>query len=499
MHGRRAPRALLVATVALTLVGSAQLAPPSIVLVATEPVPDVVRETQAAATKIISGWVPSKGGSARPEFTPTDPPPGMGGVIVVRQGTPFDDPDQVDAVEHLVVPLTLGVVMPDLTDQSRDVAEQLLARFGLTDVSYKPAGAALDAMVVSQSPTAGSLVGFLDPVVVSFEDVVPVPNVVGQPASRARQTLERAGLLMNPQDGEGRVVTQQPLAGELVARGSTVSVTLPATPGLTVPNLVGLTFGEARQAVDQSGLRLAPVDGFDDRRRLGIGDHRVVTGQRPTAGTPAARGDLVTLTFAPATARVPNLIGLRVGEARDHVAAAGLRLESPDDRGSVATQQPRAGSRVAAGSTVTVTLDVVLRVPNLLGLSVDQARTSLARLDLDLDAPEGDGRIQQQDPPADTPADPGDTVTVELVAAAVDDGYPTRTALLLAGGLLIALLAGAAGAHQVRTRRPRRWAAQHVRIRSGRVPRQLPPPPMPTEPALRVRVETRTGHGPGDE
>ncbi len=196
---------------------------------------------------------------------------------------------------------------------------------------------------------------------------------------------------------------------------------------------------------------------------------------------------------------MPNLIGLRVSQARDQVAAAGLRLESPDDRGSVATQQPRAGSRVAAGSTVTVTLDVVLRVPNLLGLTVDQARTSLARLDLDLDAPEGDGRIQQQDPPADTPAEPGDTVSVELVAAVVDDGYPTRTALLLAGGLLIALLAGAAGAHQVRTRRPRRWVAQHVRIRSGRVPRQLPPPPMPTEPALRVRVETRTGHGPGDE
>ena len=141
---------------------------------------------------------------------------------------------------------------------------------------------------------------------------------------------------------------------------------------------------------------------------------------------------------------------------------------------------------------------MVLRVPNLLGLTVDQARTSLARLDLDLDAPEGDGRIQEQDPPADTPAEPGETVTVELVAAAVtDDGYPTRTALLLAGGLLVAVLAGAAGAHQVRTRRPRRWVAQHVQVRSGRVPRQMARPPVPAEPALRVRVETRTGHGPG--
>ena len=56
MHRFQAPRALLVAAVALTLVGSAQLAPSSVVLVATEPVPDVVRETQPAATKIIS-WV----------------------------------------------------------------------------------------------------------------------------------------------------------------------------------------------------------------------------------------------------------------------------------------------------------------------------------------------------------------------------------------------------------------------------------------------------------
>ena len=362
-----------------TLVGSAQLAPPSaVVLTASEPVPNVVGRTQAAATKIILGWQPSPGGSARPEFTPTSPPQGTDGVaIVVRQGAAFDDPDnpeQVDAVEHLVVPLTLGVVMPALTDRSRGVAEQLLARFALTDVTWKPAGAALDATVVSQSPTEGSLVGFLDPVVVSFADVVPVPNVVGTPATRARQTLERAGLLMNPRDGEGRVTAQQPPAGTLVARGSTVSVTLPASPGLTVPNLVGLTFGEARQAVDQSGLRLAPVDSLDHRRRVGIGDRQLVTGQRPTAGTPAQRGDVVTVTFAAATAQVPNLIGLRVGPARDRVAAAGLRLDSPDGRGSVDSQQPRAGTRVVAGSTVTVTLDVGLRVPNLLGLTVDQAR-----------------------------------------------------------------------------------------------------------------------------
>ena len=497
MHRPRAPRSLLVGAVALALVGSAQLAPPSaVVLTASEPVPNVVGRTQAAATKIILGWQPSPGGSARPEFTPTSPPQGAEGVaIVVRQGAAFDDPGEVDAVEHLVVPLTLGVIMPALTDRSRGVAEQLLARFALTDVTWKPPEAALDATVVSQSPTRGSLVGFLDPVVVSFADVVPVPNVVGQPATQARRTLERAGLLINPRGGEGRVTAQQPPAGTLVAGGSTVSVTLPATPGLTVPNLVGLTFGEARQAVDQAGLRLAPVDSLDDRRRFGVGDRRLVTGQRPTAGTPAQHGDVVTVTFAPATAQVPNLIGLRAGQARDRVAAAGLRLDSPDGRGSVDSQQPRAGARVVAGSRVTVTLDVGLRVPNLLGLTVDQARTSLARLDLDLDAPDGDGRILQQNPPADTPAEPGDTVTVQLVAATGND--PARAVLLLAGGLLIALLAGAAGAHQVRERRPRRWVSQHVQVRSGRVPRQMPWPPAPTEPALRVRVETRTGpeHG----
>ena len=32
-----------------------------------------------------------------------------------------------------------------------------------------------------------------------------------------------------------------------------------------VPDLVGLTFGEARQTVDRSGLQLAP-DSIDDRR-----------------------------------------------------------------------------------------------------------------------------------------------------------------------------------------------------------------------------------------
>ena len=205
----------------------------------------------------------------------------MSGVIVVRQGTPFDDPDQDDAVEHLVVPLTLGVVMPDLTDQTRDVAEQQFARFGMTDVTYKPAGAALDATVVSQSPTAGSLVGFLDPAAVSFEGTscrCPTSSA-SRRAGRGRP-WSAPDCSMNPQDGEGRVTTQQPLAGELVARGSTVSVTLPTTPGLTVPNLVGLTFGEARQAVDQSGLRLAPVV------RPAATRHRRPTQSSPGSGRP---------------------------------------------------------------------------------------------------------------------------------------------------------------------------------------------------------------------
>ncbi|WP_406039377.1 PASTA domain-containing protein [Micromonospora sp. NBC_00898] len=123
-----------------------------------------------------------------------------------------------------------------------------------------------------------------------------------------------------------------------------------ATPaGLTVPELVGVDFEDARRQLHERKLGWRLV--------FGAGAGRNVERTSPEPGTPVRRGVTVTLWVAgPAPAlAVPDLVGDDCAAAADDLVEAGLYPRyRTGRRGSVTAQAPVAGTRARWNDPVTL-------------------------------------------------------------------------------------------------------------------------------------------------
>ncbi|QOC94581.1 PASTA domain-containing protein [Micromonospora craniellae] len=125
---------------------------------------------------------------------------------------------------------------------------------------------------------------------------------------------------------------------------TTATSSQPARPApnrtdLTVPELVGMDFEEAREELRDRGLRWEFV--------FGTGDSSSVRSTEPAGGSPVKRGTSVKVTVAGAApeSSVPDLVGDSCGEAQDELADDGFYPRYPTGKsGTVTTQQPTAGT-----------------------------------------------------------------------------------------------------------------------------------------------------------
>ena len=147
-----------------------------------------------------------------------------------------------------------------------------------------------------------------------------------------------------------------------------------ATDNISVPNVVNLPLAEASRILLDLGLtpipNAVPTDGVDDD---------IVYQQDPPATALAREGDVVTITYNPASQRatVPPIQGLLVKDATALLAPLGLQLTISEVRNDptipinqIISQDPIAGTEVRAGSAVRVVVsggtgDLV--VPNVEG------------------------------------------------------------------------------------------------------------------------------------
>jgi beta-lactam-binding protein with PASTA domain/tRNA A-37 threonylcarbamoyl transferase component Bud32 len=192
-----------------------------------------------------------------------------------------------------------------------------------------------------------------------------------------------------------------------------------------VPNVVGMTEREARDELDERGLRTRVED---RRNRAPVGE---VIDQDPAADATAREGDTVTITVSrgPRQVEVPELTGRTQEEAEALLDDAGLRLgevseETSDefDEGQVIRQDPAAGQEVNARSRVDIVLSAgpeTVIVPPVVGLSEDDARSAIqgAGLEVDVirepsDSPQGE--VTAQDPEPGSEVSQGDTVTITV-------------------------------------------------------------------------------------
>ena len=260
---------------------------------------------------------------------------------------------------------------------------------------------------------------------------VGVPLVEGLEQELAVQQIEDAGLeaevVEQPSDEEQRgiVVEQSPREGTQVASGSTVTITVGTGPTqVAVPPLVGLTYEEAVDALNEVGLEPQRVNVFS-RRPEGR-----VAGQNPAAGAQVDEGSEVEVRVSqgPRLIEVPDVLDQSEESAIEELEEAGFQtrsIEAPSDTteaGLVSAQSPAPGDMARRGATVQITISTgpeLAPVPGVIGEIAGDARAIIDEAGFrprtvfqDVVDPLQDGIVLDQDPAGESSARPGSTVTI---------------------------------------------------------------------------------------
>ncbi|MGH3977668.1 MAG: Stk1 family PASTA domain-containing Ser/Thr kinase [Pseudonocardiaceae bacterium] len=249
------------------------------------------------------------------------------------------------------------------------------------------------AGVVAAAVIALLLLLFTDVFGVGAETAA-VPEVTGQPFEVAQDTLIQAGFQVERRDVPStpeqlnRVLGTDPPAGQEAELNSAVTVRVGAGPEtVPVPNLVGLTTQQAQLAVEEAGLQLSATP----QQQVVQDDNQVgkVIASNPPAGQQVPKDSPIQITVgvAPEMINVPTVVGSNIDLARRNIEGAGLQVnveevDAPEPQGQVIDQNPAGGTEVEAGSAVTLTVSRgnQLQMPDLTGQSPLQAQQTLRGL-----------------------------------------------------------------------------------------------------------------------
>jgi len=215
------------------------------------------------------------------------------------------DPDPQDKVRKSgVVTLQLSKgpdrrAVPDLEGLDLDAARAALKKVGLVVAegpTYRFDDAVPKDRVINSEPDAGARLkpGTAVRLVLSKgKELVEVPNVTGEKQTQATKALQERGFRVRVEQvfsdtvERGVVAGQTPSAGS-AEKGSTVTLQVSKGPDVvTVPNVVGMQEGAARQALEAAGLQT--------RKRQFPGGSGIVRFTDPSAGKTVKRGSTVTI------------------------------------------------------------------------------------------------------------------------------------------------------------------------------------------------------------
>ncbi len=268
-------------------------------------------------------------------------------------------------------------------------------------------------------------------------ETVSVPAVVGFTEGAAVTAIRNASLTesitrtAHESVPAGIVVSTDPVEGTEVDAGSIVTVVVSTGQDeALVPSLVGETLDEAIRRLTEAGLELGEVtEETTDEEEAGT-----VLEQSPAPNTPLPPGSTVDLTVAvePDQFLLEDLRGRSFRDVEFVLTEAGMTVQRQDEfddevpEGLVIETIPGPGL-IDIGTTITVLVSLgpeEVEVPSLIGRSVEEARTLLEPLGLELVEstatvvdPDLAGRIAEQFPDAGTKLLPGARVLVTLAVA----------------------------------------------------------------------------------
>ncbi len=166
----------------------------------------------------------------------------------------------------------------------------------------------------------------------------------------------------------GQLLSQTPEPGAQMGPGGVVELVYSLGPELrAVPEMVGLTEDEVRAALEGVNLSIGSVDEQPNEEfAVGVVLEATIDGVPAQPGAEFETGTMVDLVVSsgPAPREVPDLVGLTVEQARLAVETIGLELGTAEQfsesvgEGLIISADPAVGSSIDRGSTVTVSVSL---------------------------------------------------------------------------------------------------------------------------------------------
>ncbi|MBB5806821.1 serine/threonine-protein kinase [Saccharothrix ecbatanensis] len=231
-------------------------------------------------------------------------------------------------------------------------------------------------------------------------ETVPMPALVGKTQTVAQAELEGLGLRSivetvpcqpGPEptctrDQIGNVISTDPPANREVEKRTEIKLVIGTNPQpAPVPDVMKLAPQDAQKKLEAEGWvyqQATETVETEDPNLVGK-----VIEQNPAAGTTAPKGSTITVTLgkAPETIQLPDVTGQTLDNARATLEGSGFKVQtkevdSLEDLNEVVAQNPGPGR---AEKNTLVTLSVSknnqFKMPDLRGLTENQARSKLAQ------------------------------------------------------------------------------------------------------------------------
>jgi len=251
-----------------------------------------------------------------------------------------------------------------------------------------------EGIILSQKPPVGEKLPRGGTILVTIskgKTRTEVPDVVSLTVSQAQDELKSRGLkaVIRRRENsnsipEDRVISQDPLPIEEVPPGSKVYLVVSlGQKKMEVPDLVGMTKDKATEAAAKNNLSIM----IEERKHSSKYPEDYVISQDPAPGTNIEKGGKIKVILSKGAEILiaPDIVGKKLGEAREMLATLKIRMEVTDntdnDEAKIIGQKPSAGKKMDE-KVMKVWVQEKVTVPNMLGKNLPDAVKMLEDLGL---------------------------------------------------------------------------------------------------------------------
>jgi serine/threonine-protein kinase len=405
-----------------------------------------------------AGRIPPGAPPPRPSLSPDRPPltDGVGELIAEHE-----EPHRPDRrwIVWIVMPVLLlaavligffalrsdlfgparNITLPSVEGQSSTVAQQTLFQLGLRPTVTEEASETVPVdHVIRQDPAAGTKLAKDAPVALVVSEGLPlvtVPNVKGFSAADAQRTLTDAKLrakitqIYNATIPTGIVIDVNPGAGAQARQGSAIALSVSkGIAPVSVPSVINLTLEDARHALAAAHLSFTVTQTANDAIPADI-----VASQSPDPGAfaPPNSSVAIVVSTGPTSTEIPNVVGNDPDTAQATLTQAAFvpvlnyNVDAKGPPGKVAFQNPNAGSQAKKGSKVTIFVTVPGTVPDVAGMTLDDAKLALVAAGYKVgniaytpDATVAPGTVVRTEPEGSMRLNPGESVNLTVMQTA---------------------------------------------------------------------------------